>query len=302
MDTESADEVRTLGRTHNLGTREIEALTIFVACVQSADQGDRVKERWRKDAVPRLVRALTALELEQVRLATDAADIGSGAGFPGLALAAALPATSVTLIEPNSRRCAFLRRTIEAMGLANVEVVQQQVQFWEEGRRRFDLVTSRGLMAARVMLGLAAPLLKVGGALVLWLPEIYKVEAEADAQAARTVGLVPTGIVDAESGGSLHTYAKLESAAAGVAGRVEAPLRLDDSALSEKRRRLVAKLPMRETRLAKVAGMIADLEAKRSSASGKKLARLDSDIERLKARQAALTEQLESLRRLASPS
>ena len=64
--------------------------------------------------------ALVALELDAVRDAARIADLGSGAGFPGLVLAAALPDAEVALVEANGRKCAFLARAADAMGLANV--------------------------------------------------------------------------------------------------------------------------------------------------------------------------------------
>ena len=156
-------------------------------------------EKWRRHAVLRLAESLDALELEQVRRAKVAADIGSGAGFPGLALAAALPDTRVTLIEQNQRRCRFLEECVEAMALANVEVVQAPVQMWTGGDSRFDLVTSRGLMHAPVMFRLAAPLLKDGGALVLWAHDHEKDGVEDEARtAALRLSLAPVAIMGEE--------------------------------------------------------------------------------------------------------
>ena len=60
--------------------------------------------------------ALVALELDRVRGARRIADLGAGAGFPGLVLAAALPDAEVALVEATGRKCAFLERAVDEMG------------------------------------------------------------------------------------------------------------------------------------------------------------------------------------------
>ena len=66
--------------------------------------------------------SLIALELEVVRTAKRVADVGAGAGFPGLPLAVALPEAQISLVESASRKCAFLERGIAAAGALNAEV------------------------------------------------------------------------------------------------------------------------------------------------------------------------------------
>lgn len=69
------------------------------------------------------------------------ADIGSGAGFPGIPLAIVLPDTHVTLIERMGRRTGFLRNTLTVLGLKNVSVEEAEMEKVKTGR--FDLVTCR---------------------------------------------------------------------------------------------------------------------------------------------------------------
>ena len=64
------------------------------------------------------------------------ADLGAGAGLPGLVLAAVLPDARVVLVESVGRKCEFLRAAAEAMGLANVEVVWARAEEWSDGTRR----------------------------------------------------------------------------------------------------------------------------------------------------------------------
>jgi 16S rRNA (guanine527-N7)-methyltransferase len=193
--SELQDRVRAAAGRYALGSPAIDALTVFVERVQGAEAA-RVKPKWRKRAVERLEKSLEALEFKQVRAASEMADIGSGLGFPGLVLAAALPGTHVTLIEQNPVLCECLRNIVDAMGLTTVEVVHRWVQRWPEGAGRFDLVTSRGVKEVGVMAGFAAPLLKVGGTLVLWRTKgKHHRNPEADSDpAALAAGFVPAGL------------------------------------------------------------------------------------------------------------
>ena len=136
-----------------------------------------------------LADSLVALELAEVRRALAVADLGAGAGFPGLALAIALPGARVTLVEASGRKCSFLIRLVEAVGLANVDVVSERAEAWEPGRGRCDLVTARALGPLALIAEYAAPLLALGGTAVAWKGRRDAGEEEAAAQAARELGL-----------------------------------------------------------------------------------------------------------------
>jgi 16S rRNA (guanine527-N7)-methyltransferase len=127
--------------------------------------------------------SLVALELPQVPAAQRIADLGSGAGFPGLVLAIALPNAHVALVESVGRKCAFMRGASERLGVANAEVVQSRAEAWPQGIAMHDLVTARALAPLTTLVEYAAPLLVVGGALVSWKGAVHAGE-EADGQAA----------------------------------------------------------------------------------------------------------------------
>ena len=80
-------------------------------------------------------------------------DIGSGAGFPGMILALALPQTQVTLVEPLTKRASFLQFVKADLGLDHVEVVKQRVENMPP--RIFDLITSRAVTNTKMLLDLS---------------------------------------------------------------------------------------------------------------------------------------------------
>jgi len=160
--------------------------------------------------------ALVALDLAEVRAATRIADLGSGAGFPGLVLAAALPAATMSLVESNSKKCAFLSHAADVMGVHNVEAVPARAEEWDAGMGGCDLVTARAVAPLNVLVEYAAPLLAAGGALLAWKGRRDAgEEADGDAAAAAT-GLAPAVVraVEPWYGAEhlhLHLYLKVGS-------------------------------------------------------------------------------------------
>jgi 16S rRNA (guanine527-N7)-methyltransferase len=127
--------------------------------------------------------SLSALDVPSVRAALRIADLGSGAGWPGLALAAALPDAQVSLVESATRHCRYLERVVADAGFGNVDVVHARAEDWPSGIGAHDLVTARALAALPVICEYAAPLLEDGGTLVAWKGAV-PAEEDADAVAA----------------------------------------------------------------------------------------------------------------------
>ncbi len=133
--------------------------------------------------------SLTALELPQVVSAGSIVDVGAGAGFPGLALAVALPSATVHLLESRGRKCAVIERLAEASATEVVVVQARAEEFAVADGPRHDLVTARAVARLAVLVEYAAPLLVEGGCLVAWKGARDETEEAGGSAAAHEVGL-----------------------------------------------------------------------------------------------------------------
>ena len=140
-----------------------------------------------------VVDSLTGLEVPELGEAARIADIGSGAGFPGLALAVALPQAQVDLIESIGRKCDFMRRAIEASGISNARVINARSEELAagEGREAYEAVTARAVGRLSTLAELAAPLLKDGGVLVAWKGRRDADEEQQLGRAADRLAMAP---------------------------------------------------------------------------------------------------------------
>jgi 16S rRNA (guanine527-N7)-methyltransferase len=180
------DEV---GRRFGVPPAAVEALRAVLE-LQASDPTASTTVRAVDEAADRHVAdSLVALELPAVREARRIADLGAGPGWPGLALAAALPEGRVFLVESAVRRCRYLSKAAAAGDLTNVEVVHARAEAWPEGIGRHDVVTARALASLPVVCEYAAPLLEVGGVLVAWKAAVASSEAAAGDAAAAELGL-----------------------------------------------------------------------------------------------------------------
>jgi 16S rRNA (guanine527-N7)-methyltransferase len=154
-----------------------------------------------------LADSLVALDLPEVRAAATIADLGSGAGFPGLPLAIALPAARVSCVESNGRKCSFIARAAEATSAGNAIAVHARAEEWADGIEACDLVTARALAPLAVVAEYAAPLLTVGGVLVAWRGRRDPDDEAAGARAAAELGLEPGPVIRVEPfPGALHRH------------------------------------------------------------------------------------------------
>ena len=119
---------------------------------------------------------------------TRVGDVGSGAGLPGIVLAIARPDVQWVLIEPMERRVTWLQEQKDALGLDNVEIVRARGEEWTEGAV-LDAVTARAVSALKTLIPLTAPLVRVGGELVLLKGANAANEIDAAAKQIRKYGL-----------------------------------------------------------------------------------------------------------------
>ena len=115
-------------------------------------------------------------------------DVGSGAGLPGLVLAIARPDVEWVLIEPMERRVTWLQEQTDALELQNVTIVRARGEEWSEGAV-LDAVTARAVSALKTLVPLTAPLVRVGGELVLLKGANAANEIEAASKQLRKYGL-----------------------------------------------------------------------------------------------------------------
>jgi 16S rRNA (guanine527-N7)-methyltransferase len=98
-----------------------------------------------------------------IPVGSDLADVGSGAGLPGLVLAIARPDLSVTLVEPLLRRVTWLEEVVTSLGLTNVSLIRARAAAVAESRMFYDVVTARAVAALPTLVEWCLPLVKPGG-------------------------------------------------------------------------------------------------------------------------------------------
>jgi 16S rRNA (guanine527-N7)-methyltransferase len=157
--------------------------------------------------------SLSGLVVPELSAAERIADVGAGAGFPGLVLAAALPDAQVDLIEATGRKCEFMRRALAASGISNARVVCERAETWgqasapEGGREAYDVVAARAVGRLSTLAELASPLLRPNGVLVAWKGRRDAEEEAELARAAERLGMSPEQILEVGPfAGSRHRH------------------------------------------------------------------------------------------------
>jgi 16S rRNA (guanine527-N7)-methyltransferase len=106
------------------------------------------------------------------------ADVGTGAGFPGLPLRMYVPDLHLTLIEPNAKKCAFLAEAVRALELKNVEIFQRRYEDVRRPDPPFDIVTARALGQFQEFADWAESVLAPSGRVMVWTGQDGKSELE----------------------------------------------------------------------------------------------------------------------------
>jgi 16S rRNA (guanine527-N7)-methyltransferase len=137
----------------------------------------------------------SALVADLVPHAATVADLGSGAGLPGLVLAIRRPDLTVTLVDPLLRRTTFLDEAVTTLGLGNVEVVRGRAESLH-GSRSFDVVTARAVAPLDRLCRWSLPLVRSGGALLAMKGSSVRAELDSAAAAISAGGGVVDGIIE----------------------------------------------------------------------------------------------------------
>jgi len=131
----------------------------------------------------------------QLKAHDKVADVGSGAGFPGLCLAIIRDDIEVTLIEPTAKRCKFLSDLILELDLKNVWVVNSRIEDLPCVRESFDVVTARAVAQLSILLELCVPSVKVGGLMIAMKGQKALEELE---EASKAIKLLHLSLLSAE--------------------------------------------------------------------------------------------------------
>ena len=108
--------------------------------------------------------SLTIVKSVDLNNINSLADIGTGAGFPGMVLKIMFPHLKVVLIDSNNKKITFLKNLVEKLGLTNIDCINVRCEEYAlEHLDSFDLVTARAVANMRILSELCLPLVSVGG-------------------------------------------------------------------------------------------------------------------------------------------
>jgi 16S rRNA (guanine527-N7)-methyltransferase len=197
----------------------LELLALERASVSSVTDPERA---WRVHVDD----SLSGLAFEDLRQARRIADVGSGAGFPGLVLAVALADAQVDLVESVGRKCEFIARAAAEAGIGNAEAIHARSEELAggAGREAYDAVTARAVGRLSTLAELASPLLREGGVLVAWkgkrdADEEAELERAWEALAMRPERILAVGPYAGSRHRHLHLLRKAGETPAGLPRR-----------------------------------------------------------------------------------
>jgi 16S rRNA (guanine527-N7)-methyltransferase len=183
--------VAALSARHGLDVAQAEQLALLLEGLTEEDDPHTTVSDPTRAVDVHLADSLSGLTVSALAGAGAIADVGAGAGFPGLPLAVALPGARVDLVESAGRKCAVIARLAERARVANARVLHTRAEELAagEGRGAYGAVTARAVAPLAVLAEYAAPLLAPGGVLVAWKGRRDEAEEAAGARAAAQLGM-----------------------------------------------------------------------------------------------------------------
>jgi 16S rRNA (guanine527-N7)-methyltransferase len=214
------DRLAALADHHGLDASALRLLELFVRAVAEEPHAPTAVRDPAEAVDVHVADSLSALPLLGQALGGElparVADLGSGAGLPGIPLAVARPGTHFDLVDSTERKCSFLTGLVESIRLPNVEVrCARAEELPAQGFRDvYGVVLARAIAPLATLVEYAAPLLVEGGVLIAWKGRRDADEERGGAAAAAQVGLEPAEVrrVSPYEGSAhrhLHLYRKV---------------------------------------------------------------------------------------------
>jgi 16S rRNA (guanine527-N7)-methyltransferase len=221
-----SERLEALAERWKLDTEATRRLEQLLVCLAKDPQAPTSVRDPLRGADVHIADSLSGLQVGGLRSLPSFVDIGSGAGFPGLVLATAMPTARFDLVEASSRKCAFLERIVDRVAIDNARVVCLRAEEWalKEGAGAYSAALVRAVGSLATLLEYAAPMLRPGGMLVAWKG---RRDPEEELQAATAADLLGMRFVSVEWVGAyagsrnrhIHTYEKVGVCPPGVPRR-----------------------------------------------------------------------------------
>ena len=176
----------------------------------------RIKEALSEVGVNADMVACAKLAVYMVRGFDEAGtvcDVGTGAGFPGIVIAALSPEKEVTLIDSLSKRLKVIEELAGKAGISNIRLVHARAEdagHMPELRERFDLATARAVAAMPVLAELCVPLVRTGGEFIAFKTGSSRDEIKESQRAANILGVGSIDTQDAGVPGTDHIFAVMK--------------------------------------------------------------------------------------------
>ena len=135
--------------------------------------------------------SLAVLRTDRIRSDASLIDVGTGAGFPGMVLAMALPDLNVTLMDAQQKRLRFLEAVRDAAGIGNAMILHARAEDAARNRKyreQYDIAAARAVAPLNVLCEYLLPFVKTGGYALCWKGPALQQELEAGRKASRLLG------------------------------------------------------------------------------------------------------------------